>query len=121
MIINFGWLKEARPLRPAFASYCYHCQKSVTWHLWRETEWVMFFGVKTIPFLAKNFLACPRCEYAFHLTWSRYSAIDSKDTQRVVAAAIEEEQLRPKNELQRNFLLSQRAEREARESSPRVV
>src|SRR5262245_37570320 len=121
MIIIFGWLKEAKPARPVFASYCYHCQKSVTWHLWRETEWATIFGVKTIPFLWKNFLACPRCEYAFHLSWSRHSEIDSSETQRAVAAAIEEEQLRPKNELQRKFLLTQRAEREARESSPRVV
>jgi len=115
MIINFGWLREARPVRPAFASYCYHCQKSVTWHLWRETEWVMFFGVKTIPFLWKNFLACPRCEYAFHLPWMRYPDIDSKETQDAAAAAIERAQLEPKNELQRRFLLTQRAEREARE------
>jgi len=114
MIINFGWLKETRPIRPIFGSYCYHCQKSTTWHLWRETEWVMFFGIKTIPFLWKNFLVCPGCEYVFHLPWTRYLEIDSEGTRRAIGDAIEKEQLRPKNELQRRFLLTQRAEREAR-------
>jgi hypothetical protein len=98
-------------------SYCYHCQKAVSWHLWRETEWVSFFGVKTIPFIWKNYVVCPGCEYVRPLEWSRYLQVDSPTTQRDVTAEIESAQLSAKNELQRKFLLAQRAEREARETS----
>jgi hypothetical protein len=115
MIIIFGWLKETKPVRPLLNSYCYHCQKTTHWHLWRETEWVSFFDIKTIPFIWKNYVVCPGCEYVFPLTWDRYFQISSSSTQKDVAAAIESTQLSGKTELQRNFLLTQRAEREARE------
>ena len=117
MIIIFGWLKETRPVRPLLNSYCYHCQKTTTWHLWRETEWVSFFAVKTIPFIWKNHVVCPGCEYAFPLSWNLYFQISSPSTGAAVAAAIESSQLSVKNQVQRNFLLTQRAEREAREKT----
>lgn len=117
MIIIFGWMKETQPVRPLFGSYCYHCQKTTHWHLWRETEWVSFFAIKTIPFIWKNYVVCPGCEYIFHLSWGRYLHISSPGTQKDVAAAIESSQLSLKNQVQRNFLLTQRAEREAREKA----
>lgn len=117
MIIIFGWLKETKPVEPLFDSYCYHCQKKTRWHLWRETEWVSFFEVKTVPFIWKNYAVCPGCEHVFHLKWSHYLGISSERTRAEVAAAIESGQLSMKNELQRNFLLTQRAEREAREKA----
>ena len=117
MIIIFGWMKETRPIRPLFESYCYHCQRTRPWHLWRETEWVSFFAVKTIPFIWKNYVVCPGCEYVFHLDWGRYLQIESAPARTELAAAIEARQLSGKNELQRKFLLTQRAEREAREKA----
>ena len=117
MIIIFGWLKETQRIRPAIRSYCYHCQKRATWHLWRETEWVSFFAVKTVPFLWKNFLVCEGCEDSFPLDRSRYVQLSSPQMQALIAGALEEKQLAPKNEVQRNFLLIQRAEREAREAA----
>jgi len=118
MILIFGWLKETKPVRPLFNSYCYHCQKTTHWHLWRETEWVSFFAVKTIPFIWKNYVVCPGCEYVFPLTWERYLQISSPRTTAEIAAAIESSQLSAKNEIQRNFLLAQRAAREEREKAP---
>jgi hypothetical protein len=117
MIIIFGWLKETKPIRPLLDSYCYHCQKTTNWHLWRETEWVSFFAVKTVPFIWKNYVVCPGCEYVFPLAWNRYLQVASPSTQRGVVKEIESGQLSAKNALQRNFLLTQRAEREAREKS----
>jgi len=117
MIVVFGWLKEAKPVRPLLSSYCYHCQKTTHWHLWRETEWVSFFAVKTIPFISKNYVVCPGCEYVFHLPWERYFRISAARATEDIAAAIESSQLSMKNQVQRNFLLTQRAEREAREKT----
>ena len=115
MIIIFGWRKETKPVRALFESYCYHCQKSTAWHLWRETEWVAFFDINTIPFLWKNFLVCPGCEHIYHVEWKRYLQIESPAMHAEISKAIEDGQLSQKNELQRKFLLTQRAEREARE------
>jgi hypothetical protein len=119
MIIIFGWMKETQPVRPLAGSYCYHCQKTTTWQLWRETEWVSFFAVKTIPFIWKNFVVCPGCKYEFRLNWSLYRQIASPPAQAQLAAAIESSQLSTKNELQRNFLLTQRAQLEAGEKLAR--
>ena len=109
MIIIFGWLKETKPVRPLLNSYCYHCQKSTQWHLWLETEWVTFFDIRTLPFIWKNYIVCPGCRHVFHLKWSDYLRIASPGTQKEIAASIESEQLAGKNEIQRRFLLTQRA------------
>ena len=112
MIVIFGWMKETRPVRPLLGAYCYHCQKTTSWHLWRETEWVSFFAVKTIPFIWKNHAVCPGCKYVFPLSWTRYFQISSPRTTAEIASAIESTQLSVKNQVQRNFLLTQRAARE---------
>jgi hypothetical protein len=118
MIIIFGWVKETKPVRPTLIhNYCYHCQKRASWDLWRETEWVSFFAIKTVPFLWKNFLVCSGCGDVFHLDWRRYLALSSPQGQAEMATSLKERQLSAKNEVQRKFLLTQRAEREAREKS----
>jgi len=118
MIIIFGWMKETKPIRPILETYCYHCQKQATWYLWRETEWVSFFDIKTVPFIWKNYLVCSGCEDVTHLDWPRYLKLSSPGIKAEIAAVLEEKQLKPKNEIQRRFLLTQRAEREASEKSP---
>jgi len=117
VIVNFGWMKETRPIRPLFKSYCYHCSNLVAWHLWRETEWVMFFGAKSFPFLWKNYAVCPGCEFVHHVNWSQYLQLASPTVQHGVTDAIQDLQLSTKNETQKRFLLAQRAEREANEKS----
>jgi len=115
LIVNIGWMKEARPVRPLFKSYCYRCSNSVSWHLWRETEWFMFFGAKSFPFLWKNFAVCPGCEFVHHVNWGQYFAMRDPDVQREIASAIEELQLGTKNETQKRFLMAQRAEHDAKQ------
>src|SRR5262252_8332995 len=118
MIVIFGWVKETKPVGSALLqTYCYHCQKRASWDLWRETEWVSFFAVKTIPFLWKNFLVCSGCRDVYPLDWRRYLQLSSPHIKAELTAFLEDTQLRPKNEIQRKFLLAQRAEREAREKS----
>ena len=117
MVINFGWMKETRPLRPLFKSYCYHCSNSVAWHLWRETEWVMFFGAKSFPFLWKNYAVCPGCEFVHHMSWSQYLKLANPNVQRGITRAIEDLQLSTKNDTQKKFLIAQRAEHDAKQKS----
>jgi len=112
MIMIYGWLKERRPLKQVLASYCYVCQRNCEWHVWRESEWVTFFGMRTIPFLSKDSLACARCEGLMPLQKAQ-----SRELLRGagVAQAIEQleaHQLEDKNEVQRNFLRANRAARE---------
>lgn len=114
MIVIFGWVKEAKPVRQVAESYCYHCQKKRPWELWRETEWVSFFAVKTIPFLWKNFVVCSGCRDAVHLNDARYREVETGRPSGELAAFLEEHQLSQKTEVQRNFLLSIRAQNETR-------
>lgn len=55
-----------------------------------------------------------RAAAVFPLEREAYRQISSAGTHKQVATAIEERQLSAKNDLQKNFLLTQRAEREAR-------
>jgi len=115
--VNFGWMKETMPIKPLFKSYCYHCSSKVEWHLWREKEWVMFFGAKSFPFLLKNFAVCPGCEFVHHVSWARYLRIDDSRVRLSITSEIEEQQLSTKNDVQKRFLAAQRAEHDARERS----
>lgn len=109
MLVVYGWLKEKRPIGPPLSCYCYVCQRRSEWYLLRETEWVTFFGMRTIPFLSKNFLACSRCEDELSIVPSQARALlNGRDTDAAVAQ-IEKYQLSSKSEIQRNFLLSARA------------
>lgn len=111
MIIIFGWLKEKTPVRPVLDCYCYVCQKSASRELWRETEWVSFFGIKTLPFLSRYSLVCSRCDDETPLERSHLQQLQRGDVAGTVAH-LEQHQLANKNEVQRNFLLSARAARE---------
>ena len=115
MIVIFGWVKDAKPIRPVADSYCYHCERKRTWDLWRETEWVSFFAVKTIPFLWKNFIVCSGCGDTVHLNGSPYKDVVERTSSGGLVAFLEEHQLSTKSELQRNFLRSIRAQGETRE------
>ena len=112
MLVNFGWMKEAKPIRSLFKSYCYNCSSLVNWHLWRETEWFMFFGAKSFPFLWKNFAVCPSCEFVHHLPWREYFNLPDPAVQGRVARVIEDLQLSTKNEAQKRFLRAQRVDQE---------
>lgn len=115
MIVIFGWVKEAKQIRPVVDNYCYRCQRKQTWDLWRETEWVSFFAVKTIPFLWKNFIVCSGCSDTVHLNAFHYKQVEEGEPANDFIAFLEEHQLSQKNELQRNFLRSIRAQGEPRE------
>ena len=75
----------------------------------------MFFGAKSFPFLWKNFAVCPGCEFVHHVSWSQYLKLGDSSVRRSIADRINELQLGTKNEVQKRFLLAQRAEREANE------
>lgn len=115
MIVIFGWLKEAKQIRPISDCYCYHCQRKRTWDLWRETEWVSFFAVKTIPFLWKNFIVCSGCGDKVRLNDVRYRQVLEGTPSGEFFSFLEAHQLSQKNELQRNFLRSIRAQSETHE------
>lgn len=114
MIIVFGWLRENRPVRPLFDCYCYVCQRSSSWELWRETEWVTLFGMRTLPFLSKDSLACSRCGDHTPLERQHSHELQSGLALSDAAGFVERYQLKGKSDVQRNFLLSARATREER-------
>jgi hypothetical protein len=112
MIVIYGWLKEKRPIKAVLNCYCYVCQRTEAWHVVRETEWVTFFGMRTIPFMSKDSLACGRCEDETPLDRAHSAGLLRGDETAKSIAFVEEFQLASKSEVQRNFLLSMRAGRE---------
>ena len=67
MIIIFGWMKESEYVKPLIDTYCYHCNNETTWHLCKETEWVTFFDVKTVPFINDFYISCEKCSDLYEL------------------------------------------------------
>ena len=112
MIVIYGWLKEKRPIKAVFNCYCYVCQRTEAWHVVRETEWVTFFGMRTSPFMSKDWLACGRCEDETPLERPHSAGLLRGDDTAKSIARVEQFQLASKSEVQRNFLLSMRAGRE---------
>jgi hypothetical protein len=111
VIINFGWTRNTkRVAHPALTAYCYRCIRNTNRELWRETEWVCFFALKTLPFLWKHFLVCERCGDAAPLDKLRYRQLSSPDSHGKLRDFLEEQQLALKNDTQRNFLRAQRAQ-----------
>ena len=110
MIVIFGWVKESAPVRPALDAYCWHCHKTSEWALWRETEWVTFFHIKTIPFLRKDSLVCSGCRDTIPLDRSRSALVAEGRGHPELAEFLESRQLAGKNEIQRNFLRAMRAQ-----------
>lgn len=113
MIVIFGWLKEKRPVTTVLQCYCYVCQRKSEWEILRETEWVTFFAVRTIPFLSKEFLACGRCGDETAINKAEARSLLTGNSASEMIHRLEEVQLANKNEVQRNFLLSARATRES--------
>jgi hypothetical protein len=112
MIAIYGWLKEKRPIKPLFSCYCYVCQCRTDWHLLWETEWVTFFGMRTLPFMNRNSIACPRCEDEVSITSAEARTLCAGSGFERTVADLEKHQLSSKSDVQRNFLLAARAARE---------
>ena len=119
MFIIFGWLKEEVEVGQGPDCYCYTCQRTRTWEHWRETEWVTFFTIRTIPFLSKNHVLCPSCRQPIKLDGQQAGRLMNPAQWQGLVNFLEEQQLASKNELQRNYLLSQRVERERNNPPPR--
>jgi len=117
MFVVFGWLKEERPVRPLLDCYCYVCQRKTAWMLWRETEWVTLFRMKTLPFLSKDSLACERCGDEVALAGEHSRRLQGGEPHQETAAFLERHQFASKTEVQRNFLVSTRAMREREEAA----
>jgi hypothetical protein len=114
MLIIYGWRKEGHSVKQALECYCYVCQRNSDWYVWRESEWVTFFGVKTIPFIFKHFLICAQCKDKSALTKKHLRHImNGKEIPDETITFLEQYQLGSKNAVQRNYLLSMKAERES--------
>jgi hypothetical protein len=77
----------------------------------------MFFGAKSFPFLWKNLAVCPGCKFVQHVTWTQYLGIDDPKVRLAITSQIEQLQLSTKNDVQKRFLLAQRAEHDAKNTS----
>ncbi len=110
MIVIFGWRKESAPLRSALDAYCWHCHRTSEWSLWRDTEWVTFFYIKTIPFLRKYSLVCSGCRDTIPIDRAHAARIGTGRGQTEFAEFLEARQLAGKNETQRKFLRAMRSQ-----------
>ena len=118
MFIIFGWLKETKHEKSLLDTYCYHCNNNSTWELCSETEWVTFFDIKTIPFLAKHYIVCDRCHDEFNLSkeitrgvtrLNKLSASKSRKLHDRLVSELEKHQLSNKTERQLEFIKSIRS------------
>jgi len=112
LLIMFGWLKETKEVGPALDCYCYRCQRQRSWEHWKETEWVTFFTIKTIPFLSKTRIVCGGCREPVQLDRERANFLTSKEHLPRLVNFLEEHQLAQKSPIQRNYLKAQREQHE---------
>ncbi|MBC3875972.1 hypothetical protein [Undibacterium flavidum] len=115
MLVLFGWVKEAKEIASALSCHCYRCQRKRAWEHWKETEWVSFFMIKTIPFLSKSYVVCSACRESVLLNREQVALLEVEAKLPRLAAFLEEHQLSQKTEVQRNFLLAQREQNQSRE------
>jgi hypothetical protein len=108
MFIMFGWRKETRELASELRCHCYRCQRSRGWEHWKETEWVSFFMIKTIPFLSRSHVVCTACRDSFAIDFRRARDLAAGRGLPALAEHVEELQLAGKTEVQRRFLRAQR-------------
>ena len=112
MFVMFGWVKDARELGAPVRCYCYRCQRMRHWECWKETEWVSFFMVKTIPFLSTTQVVCGACREAFKLDARRARQLGIASELPRLGEHLEDLQLAGKSAVQRGFLKAQREQRE---------
>jgi hypothetical protein len=117
MIVMFGWVKDRTEVGRALSCYCYRCQRTRDWEHWRETEWISFFMIRTIPFLRTNFVVCSACREPIQLDSVRSRQLKSTSGLSDLASFLEAHQLSQKSEVQRRFLLSHRQQTESREKN----
>ena len=113
MLMLFGWTKETKEVGQALDCYCYRCQRTRPWEHWKETEWVSFFLVKTIPFMSKNYVVCGACREPIALDRQKVKLIGAATGSSQLADFLDERQLEGKTPVQRGYLLSQRQQRES--------
>ena len=113
MFVMFGWVKDAREVQAGLRCYCYRCQRTRQWECWKETEWVSFFTVKTIPFLSSTHVVCGACREAFKLDARRARQLGIASELPRLGAHLEDLQLAGKSEVQRGYLKAQREQRES--------
>ena len=127
MFVIFGWMKTRDSLGAVTSGYCYDCRRTVPWIIGKQTEWVTLYGMKTLPFLAKYYFVCGRCDdnvglsraeyWAVDRTMKRSGKIDGAPVHQALVDRIERQQLSDKTEVQMKWMrASLEAERERRES-----
>ena len=112
MFVIYGWRKQSQAIKQVLDCYCYVCQRKSEWHVCRESEWVTFFGMNTIPFISKDALVCARCEDELPLPKPQSRQLLAGQGLEQAIALLEKHQLAAKTEVQRNFLMATRASRE---------
>jgi hypothetical protein len=84
------------------------------WEHWKETEWVTFFAIKTIPFMSKSYLVCSACREPLELQAVVASMLAKPTDLSALQMKLEEQQLASKSDVQRTYLLSQSEQLTAR-------
>ncbi len=108
MFVMFGWVKDAREVADPLRCWCFRCQRMRQFECWKETEWVSFFMVRTIPLLSSTHVVCHACREAVKLDARRARRLEVAAPASDFVDHVEDLQLAGKSEVQRRFLKAQR-------------
>jgi hypothetical protein len=122
MLIVFGTAHKGKRVRSLLDTYCYECKRDVTWDLYCVTEWITAYLIRALPIKDEHFLVCSVCHDQLPLSKEEARSIkklhllDPKESESLhdsLVARLETQQLTNRTETQREYLKSQRQQREA--------
>jgi hypothetical protein len=117
MIFIFGLTSKGATDRPLLDTHCYECKRSMTWDLFRDTEWMSAFFVRLLPIKSDYYLRCQGCHESLALSPDEVKGVkqldsmapeESKALHDKLVQRLETQQLSDKTETQREYLKSQR-------------
>jgi hypothetical protein len=122
MLIVFGTAHKGKRVRPLLDTYCYECKRDVTWDLYCVTEWITAYFIRALPIKDEHFLICNVCRDQVALSKEEARGIkklhmldpsESRSLHDALVERLETQQLSNRSETQREYLKSQRQQKEA--------
>ncbi|MCL3781195.1 zinc-ribbon domain-containing protein [Prolixibacteraceae bacterium JC049] len=67
MFILFGLDSKISDTFAGENGWCTHCNNSIRWHYYKQTNWFSLFFIPVIPFQKKFYKACPICKQTIEI------------------------------------------------------
>lgn len=75
MFLLFGFdTKKSTPFSGE-NGWCFHCNNTIRWQYFIQTNWFSLFFIPVIPFNQKYYKACPICTQTTELTKQEYDSV----------------------------------------------